>query len=1414
MKIGSVPATIMVVALVVVAALLYFLTREDPQESDVVAPPVGTETVEPPPADDDTADSVQPQEPVGEDETVDPADRPSEGELDADKGAEPEVADQPEGTAPSGDPVPTVDPETEDPAARPSEDGLDADEGVEPDVAGEPEGTAPSGDPVPTVEPETEDPVARPSESGLDADEGAEPDEVGEPEVTVPPDDSVPTGEAETEDPADRPSEGKSDAGGDVEQDRAEESVGMAGTGDADSIEPGLPEDTATATPDPTPAIDQPADGVAELDKPASDPAVSAQPPDTPEMADRLASGDETTPVSEVDPCDGIRAMTDDADAVADGAVPCPDETGAPPEEADTAPESRAPADGQVSDEVSGEGTGDEVPEDEGETEEPTVESDAPAGEADIVPESRAPADGQVSDEVSGEGTGDEAPEDAGETEEPAVESDAPAGEADIVPESRAPADGQVSDEVSGEGTGDEVPEDAGVAEGPADDSDEPSEEADTAPVGQAPTEGPVMDGASGESTVDETPPASEVDPCDGIRAMTDDTDAVADGAVPCPGETGAPAGEMDAAPESPAPTDGQITDDVSGEGTGDEVPEDAGEAEEPAVESDAPAGEADIVPESRAPADERVADEVTGKGTGEEVSEDAEKAPESPDESGAAAEKADTALVGQAPTEGPVMDGASGESTVDETPPASEVDPCDGIRAMTDDADAVADGAVPCPDETGAPADEADTTPESRAPTDDQVSDGASGEGTAEEVPEDAVEAPEPAGETGAPADEVDTAPESRAPTGGQVVDGASGEGTAEEVPEDPAEATEPADGTGAPADEADTTPESRAPTDGQVVDGAPGEGTAEEVPEDSDRAEEPPGETDESTAESLPEVQETPPDAEELEPVEALSKMEDQACPDDPLDEVATDGRRPCPEEPLEVDQPDVDSEPGRQAPTETDSGSEKAADVPRESVEDGEEDEPGPPETSAEADEEPTPDGTADAVTPGGTADVGTPVMDEADSGDEKAEVIDGTLKEPADDASEPSPDTAQTAQPASEQPGESVEVTEIDDGTARDVGSASGLPEEKIESVPESPEVVDVEAAEEAPAPSVAEITEDTAIEGESPVADPTDEDLIPPSFDLVRVDRFGTTVLAGRAPVDSLVEALVDGEVAGSQSAGRIGQFAMIFSVDTQRDTLAIGLRATLPDGRSVDSDSSVFVVVPHGRMVPVNPVVEEGTGIESIAPVELPTTKLADLEGLQPSVLLATNEGVRLIQPSDPGDEGKLLVEIVSYDEQGEVFIAGSTRTDRGRISIFLNGDLVKSIEISPGGSWWTDLKGVEPGRYRLRVEEIDQSGTVVASVEMPFQKESPEHAREMLTSASRSSEVETTGADQGPIISLLAVQRGFTLWGISRKQYGLGRLYVNIFEANRDQIDNPHLIYPGQIFILPHESQLVDPLW
>ena len=47
-------------------------------------------------------------------------------------------------------------------------------------------------------------------------------------------------------------------------------------------------------------------------------------------------------------------------------------------------------------------------------------------------------------------------------------------------------------------------------------------------------------------------------------------------------------------------------------------------------------------------------------------------------------------------------------------------------------------------------------------------------------------------------------------------------------------------------------------------------------------------------------------------------------------------------------------------------------------------------------------------------------------------------------------------------------------------------------------------------------------------------------------------------------------------------------------------------------------------------------------------------------------------------------------------------------------------------------------------------------------------------------------------------------IKRGDTLWAISKKYYGKGSQYPKIYNANKNIIKNPNLIYPGQKLVIP----------
>jgi LysM repeat protein len=50
----------------------------------------------------------------------------------------------------------------------------------------------------------------------------------------------------------------------------------------------------------------------------------------------------------------------------------------------------------------------------------------------------------------------------------------------------------------------------------------------------------------------------------------------------------------------------------------------------------------------------------------------------------------------------------------------------------------------------------------------------------------------------------------------------------------------------------------------------------------------------------------------------------------------------------------------------------------------------------------------------------------------------------------------------------------------------------------------------------------------------------------------------------------------------------------------------------------------------------------------------------------------------------------------------------------------------------------------------------------------------------------------------------IYTVASGDSLWNIAKKYYGDGSQYNKIYNANKDKISSPSLIYPGQVLVIP----------
>jgi len=178
-----------------------------------------------------------------------------------------------------------------------------------------------------------------------------------------------------------------------------------------------------------------------------------------------------------------------------------------------------------------------------------------------------------------------------------------------------------------------------------------------------------------------------------------------------------------------------------------------------------------------------------------------------------------------------------------------------------------------------------------------------------------------------------------------------------------------------------------------------------------------------------------------------------------------------------------------------------------------------------------------------------------------------------------------------------------------------------------------------------------------------------------------------------------------------------------------------------------------------------------------------------------PAVILSTEAGVQVLQTGGGAPQAldQIALDAITYEDAGSVALSGRGKADEF-VRVYIDNEPLLTTEVTADGRWRADLPNVDSGTYTLRVDAVDSEGTVISRVESPFLREDPV----LLAQAIARGEAAST-------IQVVTVQPGNTLWAIARDRYGEGPAYVRVFNANRDRIRDPDLIYPGQVFSIPN---------
>lgn len=279
--------------------------------------------------------------------------------------------------------------------------------------------------------------------------------------------------------------------------------------------------------------------------------------------------------------------------------------------------------------------------------------------------------------------------------------------------------------------------------------------------------------------------------------------------------------------------------------------------------------------------------------------------------------------------------------------------------------------------------------------------------------------------------------------------------------------------------------------------------------------------------------------------------------------------------------------------------------------------------------------------------------------------------------------------------------------------------------------------------------------------------------VKPSFDIVRVSPTGEAVVAGRAEPGASVTVTSNGTEIGRVQADTSGQFVIVPSKPLPSGGQALELSAQTGAGAPAQASAPVLLIVPERVAGAIKPPVAD-------APLQGPKLGLVVQAG-------PAGAPLRVLQGPSAGVGSKLGLEIVDYDQQGAIRFAGTAPA--GSVTrLYIDNLAAGDAKADATGHWLlSPTAAVEVGLHRLRLDQIGADGSVVARTEIPFE-------RAQLT------------AQEVPM-DRVVVQPRQNLWRLARNAYGHGIRYTEIFEANRDQIRNPNLIFPGQVFAMPAAS-------
>lgn len=273
---------------------------------------------------------------------------------------------------------------------------------------------------------------------------------------------------------------------------------------------------------------------------------------------------------------------------------------------------------------------------------------------------------------------------------------------------------------------------------------------------------------------------------------------------------------------------------------------------------------------------------------------------------------------------------------------------------------------------------------------------------------------------------------------------------------------------------------------------------------------------------------------------------------------------------------------------------------------------------------------------------------------------------------------------------------------------------------------------------------------------------------PPAFDVVRVLPSGDATIAGRSSPGAEIAIYANGAVIGRTTATENGEWVIVLDRPLSPGEYELTVTSVARGGKS------------------------ELEGAERVA-VSLPQDRKE-----QPLVaIVSPDQPTRVLQQPKNETEAP-QVAISTVDRSGDKITVAGSAGPGAVIKLYVDDQPLGETTAAAGGTFTlTATAAIAGGQHKVRADQVEVStGKVLARAEVPFD-DTVDAAAAPAGSGEKPAEPEMTH---------FRVVRGDNLWQIAERFYGRGARFTAIYRANKDQIRDPDLIFPGQVFVIPKE--------